>query len=151
MKQIGLWLLVMSSVIAGELSYQDLRFAYHHFTYEDLNEDTYHQIQGDRETEHQVGRFINFKNIISQCKELEGDFIEFGTCTGFGLSWIAFLAEQQELYSKHIVGVDGFVGIPYEEDGFAVGNFEISLEQCSDNIAGNKEYSFREICFFSKQ
>lgn len=106
----------------------------------DLNAETYALSRHDIETEHQIGRLINFKNVISQCKFLEGDFIEFGTWSGFSLMWMAHLAEKQELYSKQIIGLDGFVGLPYSEDGFVAGGFKATLEQCVMNINHNARY-----------
>ncbi len=110
------------------------------YNYNDLNEHVYSAYAGkDREREHQIGRFINFKDILSKCQRLEGDIIEFGTHKGFSLMWIAHIAEMQKLYSKQIIGIDGFVGLPYDDGGFRMGDFTTSLNQCLVNIAFNKQ------------
>lgn len=108
------------------------------YDYKDLNRKVYEQISADdRENEHQIGRLTNFIEMISQCGSLEGDFIEFGTWNGFSLMWIAHIAEQNGLYSKKIIGLDGFIGLPYSEGYFVKGTFNTTYEQCLSNITNN--------------
>lgn len=54
--------------------------------------------------------------------------------------WTAHIAEKQNLYSKQIIGVDGFVGLPYADGCFLVGGFKTTRDQCLSNIYSNREY-----------
>lgn len=110
------------------------------YRYEDLTPSYYEQIRSDRETEHQIGRFMSFKHIISECAKLKGHFIEFGTLSGFSLMWIAHLAEKAGMFSKKIVGLDGFVGLPYADGTFKKGDFTASFNECLSNLSINADF-----------
>lgn len=107
---------------------------------EDLNDDYYNKIKniGSNELEHQIGRLNNFKKIVSDCKQLDGDFIEFGSWKGFSLLWIAYLMERNAIFNKKLFGIDGFIGLPYADDVFKKGLFsDSSLNVCKKNVLQN--------------
>ncbi|MFZ3069230.1 MAG: TylF/MycF/NovP-related O-methyltransferase [Microgenomates group bacterium] len=103
----------------------------------DLNKKYYDKIKntGNREFEHQIGRLINFKKIISKCSGLKGEFIEFGSWRGFSLLWIAYFMERFAIINKKLIGIDGFIGLPYEDKLFFKGQFNnTSLRLCKKNV-----------------
>jgi hypothetical protein len=107
----------------------------------DLNTEYYDRIKNidDSELEHQIGRLTNFKNIIKKCQNLEGDFIEFGVWQGFSTFWIAYFLERNAIFTKKIVGLDSFSGLPYADgifDKFAFSN--TSLKLCKKNLLDSK-------------
>ncbi len=110
-----------------------------HYKVEDLNED-YHQVAkelGDKEIEHQIGRLKNFKKIVSEMKQnnIKGDIIEFGTWQGFSLLWLSYFIERQALFSKKIIGIDSFEGLPNTKGIFAKGAFsDTSKAECENNL-----------------
>jgi hypothetical protein len=107
---------------------------------EDLNDDYYSKIKdiGSNELEHQIGRLKNFKKIVSACHDLEGDFIEFGSWKGFSLLWIAYFMERNAIFNKKLIGIDGFIGLPYADGGFSKGMFaDTSLNVCRKNVLQN--------------
>jgi len=111
---------------------------------EDLNEDYYTKIKerDDRETEHQIGRIINYRKILSEINrnKLPGDIIEFGSWKGFSLLWIAHLAERAGLFTKKIVAIDSFLGLPNDEGIFKKGHFKnTSFQKCYSNIKYSKD------------
>ncbi len=92
----------------------------------------------DRELEHQIGRLVNFKEIISNCNLLPGSFIEFGTWKGFSLLWIAYFMDRNAIFNKKLIGLDGFVGLPYSDGVFNKFAFsDTSLKKCRKNILGS--------------
>jgi len=106
----------------------------------DISTEYYNKIKNlsDKELEHQIGRLSNFKEIIKNCSKIEGDFIEFGTWKGFSLLWIAYFMERNAIFNKRLVGLDGFIGLPYAEgifDKFAFSN--TSLKLCRENLLKN--------------
>lgn len=109
---------------------------------EDLNKEYYAKIKdlGSREFEHQIGRLTNFKDIVRDCAALEGDFIEFGSWRGFSLLWIAYFMERNAIFSKKLIGLDGFIGLPYTDGGFRRGKFaNTSRKECRDNVVKSDE------------
>lgn len=111
---------------------------------DDLTDEYYQTIKdlGNGELEHQIGRLINFKNIISEVKSqnISGDFLEFGTYQGFSLLWTAWFMERVGMFRK-IVGIDGFVGLPNSEGDFMAGAFgDASLKKCFNNIKYSQLY-----------
>lgn len=110
---------------------------------EDLKEEYYNRIKdlGDIEIEHQIGRLTNFKKILKEisAENLDGEIVEFGTWKGFSLLWISYMCERLAMFNKKIVGIDGFIGLPYDDGIFKKGYFsDTSLEMTSRNIYGNK-------------
>lgn len=106
----------------------------------DLNKKYYNKIKklGDDELEHQIGRLTNFKEIIEKCANLEGDFIEFGSWKGFSLLWIAYFMERNAIFKKKLLGLDGFIGLPYNDGVFSKGSFNnTSLKVCRKNVIKN--------------
>lgn len=109
---------------------------------EDLNFEYYDKIKnlGHREFEHQIGRLTNFKNIVRDCASLEGDFVEFGCWRGFSLLWTAYFMERNAIFGKNLIGLDGFIGLPYSDGGFRKGKFSnTSRKECRDNLLKSDE------------
>ncbi len=109
---------------------------------EDLNKEYYEKIKdlGYRELEHQIGRLVNFKNIVRDCASLEGDFVEFGCWRGFSLLWMAYFMERNAIFGKKLIGLDGFIGLPYSDGGFRKGKFSnTSRKECRDNLLKSDE------------
>src|SRR3989338_333326 len=109
---------------------------------QDLTPEYYARIKdcGHLELEHHIGRFTNFRRLINQLRDLPGDFIEFGTYRGFSLLWMAYLAERAGIFNKKIVGLDGFVGLPYADGVWRQYAFvDASLNVCRRNVLGNQQ------------
>jgi hypothetical protein len=109
---------------------------------EDLNLEYYDRIKdlGYREFEHQIGRLTNFKKIVRDCVNLEGDFVEFGCWRGFSLLWTAYFMERNAIFDKKLIGLDGFIGLPYTDGGFRKGKFaNTSRKECRDNLLKSDE------------
>lgn len=109
---------------------------------EDLNKEYYDKIKGlgYRELEHQIGRLTNYKSIVQECAHLTGDFVEFGSWRGFSLLWIAYFMERSAIFSKKLIGLDGFIGLPYTDGGFRKGKFaNTSRKECRDNLIKSDE------------
>ena len=109
---------------------------------EDLNKEYYDKIKdlGHRELEHQIGRLTNFKNIVQECIHLKGDFVEFGCWRGFSLLWTAYFMERNAIFDKKLIGLDGFIGLPYTDGGFRKGKFaNTSRKECRDNLLKTDE------------
>lgn len=109
---------------------------------EDLNPEYYSKIKdlGFRELEHQIGRLTNFKSIIRDCTYLEGDVVEFGSWQGFSLLWIAYFMERNAIFNKKLIGLDGFIGLPYADGGFRKGKFaNTSRKECRNNLIKSSE------------
>jgi hypothetical protein len=108
---------------------------------DDLNLEYYNKIKNSKfhELEHQIGRLTNFKNIIKLCASLEGDIVEFGCYRGFSILWIAYLSERIASFKK-IIGLDGFIGLPYGDDKFRKGRFsDTTAKKCLNNIIKSDE------------
>lgn len=109
---------------------------------EDLNREYYEKIKGAgyQELEHQIGRLTNFKEIIKECAALDGHFVEFGCWKGFSILWTAYFMERNAVYDKKLIGIDGFVGLPYGDGLFRKGRFsDTSLAKCKKNIFESDE------------
>lgn len=109
---------------------------------DDLNKEYYDKIKdlGYRELEHQIGRLANFKNIVRDCAHLEGDFVEFGCWRGFSLLWTAYFMERNAIFGKKLIGLDGFIGLPYTDGGFRKGKFaNTSRKECRNNLLKSDE------------
>lgn len=112
------------------------------YKYEDLRPEYYHIIRShnDRELEHQIGRLTNWKSIIHELPDMDGDMVEFGSWRGFSLLWLAYLMERKGIYNKKLVGVDSFSGIPYKEGAFEKYAFsDTSIKRCARNVYGSKK------------
>lgn len=109
---------------------------------EDLTSEYYDKVKvsGNNELEHQIGRLRNFKSIIHDCTDLDGDFIEFGSWKGFSLLWIAYFMERNAIFNKKLIGLDGFIGLPYTDGDFRKGRFaNTSVKECRDNLYKSEE------------
>lgn len=109
---------------------------------QDLTPEYYARVKGNgtMELEHQIGRLTNFRRAINELRDLPGDFIEFGTYRGFSLLWIAYLAERAGIFNKKIVGLDGFVGLPYADGVWRQYAFvDASLSDCRRNVLGSRQ------------
>jgi Macrocin-O-methyltransferase (TylF) len=88
------------------------------------------------ELEHQVGRFLNIREI---CKEisatgLEGDVLEFGSWQGLGLILRShcFLGDKSR---RKLIGIDSFEGLPETSTMWVKGDFDnTSIELARKNI-----------------
>lgn len=135
--------LILSSIFARNLN--NLRFDDFGLAYkpEHLNNEYYKKIKnlGDAELEHQIGRLTNFKAILGEISNnnVEGDILEFGSWRGFSLLWFGYLCEHIGMFSKKIIGIDGFVGLLEDDGVFKKGMFDnTSLKLCKRNIQQNK-------------
>ncbi len=109
---------------------------------EDLNPEYYAKVKvsGNNELEHQIGRLTNFKAIIRDCAALEGDFVEFGSWKGFSLLWISYFMERNAIFNKKLIGLDGFIGLPYTDGDFRKGRFaNTSVNECRENLSKSEE------------
>lgn len=89
----------------------------------------------DREMEHQIGRILTYKTIVNEIQRLPGEVIEFGTWRGFSLLWIGYWIERKGIFNKKIVGLDGFIGLPYADGVFSKYDFsDTSLKTCRNNV-----------------
>ncbi len=107
----------------------------------DLTQEFYEKVKNttDQELEHQIGRLINYKNIVKECENIDGHVIEFGTWKGFSLLWIAYFIERNGMFNKKIIGLDGFAGLPYADGSFRKYAFsDTSLKECRRNVLGSK-------------
>ncbi len=89
-----------------------------------------------QEAEHQIGRFLNMKNIVDEIEStnLEGDFVEFGTWQGNSLVYFARLLKQNK-HKRKLVGVDSFEGLPHDSTVWAKGLFSnTALNFVMDNF-----------------
>ncbi|MGB2580231.1 MAG: TylF/MycF/NovP-related O-methyltransferase [Minisyncoccia bacterium] len=150
-------LLVLSSPLARNLN--NLRFDDFGLVYkiEHLNNEYYEKIKnlGDAELEHQIGRLTNFKSILNEISinNTEGDILEFGSWRGFSLLWTGSLCENIGMFSKKIIGIDGFVGLLEDDGVFKKGMFNnTSLKLCRRNIQQNNNiYSATKKNIFVEQ
>jgi len=76
------------------------------------------------ESEHQVGRYLNWKAVVEEisAQELNGDIIEFGTYQGLGLLMLSRLFEHSTT-SRKIIGIDSFEGLPESSNHWIQGQF----------------------------
>jgi hypothetical protein len=101
------------------------------------------------ELEHQVGRFLNMKQI---CKEISdnqitGDIVEFGTWTGTGLLLLSRCFPSNE-NNRKFIGIDSFEGLPESSTIWIKGDFsDTSYDRANDNISKKigKDKSFKLI------
>lgn len=110
------------------------------YNYNDLKKTYYNKMKnsGSIELEHQIGRLTNFKRIIHNCRNISGDFIEFGTYKGFSLAWIAYLLQREKIFNKKIIGLDGFIGVPYTDGEIPRFSFsDSSLQLCRNHLYEN--------------
>lgn len=95
---------------------------------------------GDRELEHQIGRLVNFKQIINEWHSLPGHLVEFGTYRGFSMLWIAYLYERLGVFNKKFIGIDSFTGLPYNDGVWRKSGFSaITLKQCRNFIHNSRQ------------
>lgn len=103
--------------------------------------------------EHQIGRLMNMQAIVKDCATLKGDFIEFGTWRGFSLLWVAYFLQRNALFDRKLIGLDGFIGLPYDDGVFKKGSFSnVTLRMCRRNVLYNKVLypEIRENIFIEK-
>lgn len=97
--------------------------------------------------EHQVGRYLNMKKIVTEIKNegIDGDIVEFGTWQGLGLMIL------NQCFGKHnrkLIGIDSFKGLPETSTTWLKGQFNnTSLKYAYQNISTYtiNEDSFRLI------
>jgi len=87
------------------------------------------------ELEHQVGRYLNMKDIINEIKreDIEGDIVEFGTWRGLGLLIINLCFGKHD---RRLIGIDSFEGLPESSTIWKKGAFaNTSLNFTHQNIS----------------
>jgi hypothetical protein len=106
-----------------------------------------------QEIEHQVGRYLNMKEIIeiidSKDPEfrIEGDIVEFGTWKGLGLIYFARLLGTNP-NNRYLVGIDSFEGLPHDFSIWKKGAFsDTELNFVADNILKNAPNNFNKDSF----
>lgn len=92
------------------------------------------------EVEHQVGRFLNMKQLTIEIEQLNipGDVVEFGTWRGLGLLLLSKSFSPHKL-SRQYIGIDSFEGLPetstiWTKGKFSNTSFEISYQNIAKNI-----------------
>ena len=87
------------------------------------------------EIEHQVGRYLNMKNICEEivATGLEGDVVEFGTWQGLGLILLSRCFSGDRTRRK-LIGIDSFEGLPESSTVWRKGTFSnTSIEEVKRN------------------
>ena len=87
------------------------------------------------EIEHQVGRYLNMKNITDEivATGLEGDVVEFGTWQGLGLILLSRCFSGDRTRRK-LIGIDSFEGLPESSTVWLKGSFSnTSIEAVERN------------------
>lgn len=78
------------------------------------------------EVEHQVGRFLNMRQVIQELEganeKIEGDIVEFGTWQGLGLIYLARLLGKN-VNHRRLIGIDSFEGLPHDSTIWRKGDF----------------------------
>lgn len=99
--------------------------------------------QFNRESEHQAGRYINWRDIANeiQANNLAGDIIEFGTHRGTGLLMLAQCFENS-LCPRQFFGIDSFEGLPESSTIWVKGKFndtseDLTLEKIESRFPKN--------------
>ena len=83
-----------------------------------------------KEREHQIGRFKIMEKIFFNIKKenIKGDLLELGVWKGQGLIFQNYLRNKYLSKDVKLIGIDGFTGLPYEEDGWEKNAFNDSNE-----------------------
>jgi hypothetical protein len=87
--------------------------------------------------EHQVGRYLNCKDIVDEIKKenIEGDILEFGTWQGLSLIIFNLIFGNND---RKFIGVDSFEGLPETSTIWSKGDFNnTSYNLAHQNIANN--------------
>ena len=112
----------------------------------DVTPSVYDELRNYREAEHQCGRYLNMKKVVSEMEKLkvEGDIVEFGTWQGHGLVLLdmAFGIKTD----RAMIGVDSFEGLPesstiWNKHAFDNTSLEKVEEYLSDSIHNCVGYS----------
>lgn len=88
-----------------------------------------------REAEHQLSRYLNYRNIGIDLEKFggHGDVIKFGTYQGLGLILLAKALGNNT--PRKFVGIDAFEGLPEASNGWQKGQFSnTTIELCKSNI-----------------
>ncbi len=113
---------------------------------EEFNNKFLEQYKEVREIEHQVGRFLNMKNIAEEIltNNYSGDVVEFGTYQGLGLIYLSKLIKRKDVL---FIGLDSFEGLPVSSTIWKQGMFkDTSLNFVHNNLyKHNKEARFHLI------
>lgn len=91
----------------------------------------YNQGKSYTEVEHQVGRYLNMKQIASEImdQQIPGDVVEFGTYQGLGLLMMMQCFAAENVTSRKFIGLDSFLGLPESSNGWVKGSFsDTSIE-----------------------
>lgn len=101
------------------------------------NSEFYHANKHIVELEHQVGRYLNMKDIITEIKkdDIDGDVLEFGTWQGLSLLIINLCFGK---HNRKLIGIDSFEGLPETSTIWKKGDFNnTTLNLAQKNIATN--------------
>ena len=100
---------------------------------------TYHDSTVYSTIEHHTGRFSSLKKCLNYLKDnnINGDILEYGVWKGHSMYNMLYFLEKINITDKKIVGLDGFIGIPfeYEHENQPGGMFsDTSVELVKSNI-----------------
>lgn len=90
---------------------------------EKTDHQTYERLKSFRESEHQIGRYINMKKIFEEINQdnISGDVVEFGTWQGDGMCILDKAI--CKFTKKKIIGIDSFEGLPHNSTIWHKGTF----------------------------
>lgn len=105
----------------------------------------------NRESEHQAGRYINWRDIANEIedKHLQGDIVEFGTHQGTGLLMLAQCFEHTDV-PRQFFGIDSFEGLPESSTIWVKGKFgdttkDFTLEKIESKFPLNSNLRYELI------
>jgi hypothetical protein len=113
---------------------------------QDFNPELIEEYSQIIEVEHQVGRYLNMRNIFNQLEvqNVEGDIVEFGTWQGLGLIYFSRLLGSN-INRRKLVGIDSFEGLPESSTIWRKGDFNnTALEYAYDNVNRYADPRFRK-------
>ena len=110
-----------------------------------LTPSTYHDSTIYSTIEHHVGRFSSLKKCLKYLKDnnINGDILEYGVWKGHSLYNMLYFMEKLNIKNKKIIGLDGFIGIPMEQEhkNQAGGMFsDTSVQLVESNIKKFKNF-----------
>ena len=109
-----------------------------------VNSEFYKQNIKLSEVEHQVGRYLNMKDIISEIKKenIEGDVLEFGTWQGLSLLILSKLFADS---NRKFIGIDSFEGLPetstiWTKGAFSNTTYNLALQNISEHCFNKQSF-----------
>lgn len=101
------------------------------------DQELYRQGLDYTEVEHQVGRYLNMRDIATEImqQDIEGDVVEFGTYQGLGMLMLMQCFENEAQHLRNFIGIDSFEGLPESSNGWVKGSFsDTNLSQVQQSI-----------------